>query len=322
MKQSIDTVVVTGAGGYIGGQVGLELIDNGYWVIGIDRRQRPISDLWHQTVVDTFDSDAVGTALKQHQPRAIVHCAGTSLVGPSMTDPAEYYANNVARSIRFLDMVRRVSPNTHIVFASSAATYGNPDPGEIPLLEDGPTVPISPYGHSKLMFEQILADYAQAYGVKYTAFRFFNVCGADPQGRHGQEKAATHIIARYLESVINNTDFTINGNDFDTPDGTCVRDYIHVADIASAIHVAIAEGLQGVYNIGTNRGASNLEIIETAEQVTGTKWTPKFGPRREGDPALLTASADKLMQGSSWRPKYDLNKMIEHAWKWYNRDVV
>lgn len=315
--------MVTGAGGYIGGQVGLEFLDQrNYWVIGVDRRSRPVSNLWHQTIVDGFDSPAVEQALRENRPRAIVHCAGTSLVGPSMTDPGEYYENNVARSIRFLDMVRRHSPDTQIVFASSAATYGNPDAGIVPLLEDGPTVPISPYGWSKLMFEQVLEDYARAYGIKYTAFRFFNVCGADPAGRHGQEKAATHIIARYLESVLNRTEFTINGRDFATPDGTCVRDYIHVADIASAIRVAVEEGLQGVYNIGTNRGASNLEVVATAEQVTGTKWTPKFGPRREGDPALLTASADKLMQGSSWRPKYDLYAMIEHAWEWYNRDVV
>jgi UDP-glucose 4-epimerase len=239
-----------------------------------------------------------------------------------MTNPADYYENNVSRSIRLLEVVRKYQPEAHFIFASSAATYGNPNPSVVPLREDGPTVPISPYGWSKLMFEQVLADYAQAYGSKYTAFRFFNVCGADPIGRHGQEKAATHIIARYLESVINKKEFVINGNDFATPDGTCVRDYIHVADIASAIRVAIEEGLHGVYNIGTNHGASNLEVVRIAEQVTGTRWSQKFGPQRLGDPALLTASADKLMQDSSWRPKYDLYKMIEHAWEWYKRDVV
>lgn len=322
MKQSIDPILVTGAGGYIGGQAGLELMDHGYHVVGVDRRSRPVSENWTKTITDGFTSEESLKWITRNQPAAIVHCAGTSLVGPSMTDPGEYYRNNVARSIKFLEHVRQYSPNTRIVFASSAATYGNPNASAIPLLEHGPTVPISPYGWSKLMLEQILADYARAYGVNYTAFRFFNVCGADPQGRHGQEKAATHIIARYLESVINETEFVINGNDFDTPDGTCVRDYIHVADIASAIRVAIQEGLQGVYNIGTNKGASNLEVVATAEQVTGTKWLPKFGPRREGDPALLTASADKLMQESSWRPKYDLYKMIEHAWEWYHRDVV
>ena len=323
MKASIDTILVTGAGGYIGGQVGLELADQKkYWVIGIDRRSRPVSDNWHQTIVDGFDSDAVEHAIKENKPRAIVHCAGTSLVGPSMTDPGEYYENNVARSIRFLDMIRRHSPDTRIVFASSAATYGNPSADIVPLREDGPTVPISPYGWSKLMFEQILADYKMAYGLRYTAFRFFNVCGADPQGRHGQEKEATHIIARYLEAVLHEKEFVINGTDFDTPDGTCVRDYIHVADIASAIRVAIEEDLDSVYNIGTNRGASNLEIVRAAEQVTGTRWTERYGDRRAGDPALLTANADKLMIESSWRPKYDLHEMIKHAWEWYKRDVV
>jgi len=323
VKRSIDkTALVTGAGGYIGGQVGLELIDHGYTVIGVDRRRRPISQAWSSTIESSFDSDQTLDFVVECRPDIIVHCAGTSLVGPSMTDPSEYYENNVARSIRLLDVVRKYQPDAHFIFASSAATYGNPDPSVVPLNEDGPTVPISPYGHSKLMFEQILADYARAYGIKYTAFRFFNVCGADPQGRHGQEKAATHIIARYLESVINQKEFVVNGDDFATPDGTCVRDYIHVADIASAIRVAIEEGLCGVYNIGTNQGASNLDVVKIAEQVTGTHWPPKFGPRREGDPALLTASANKLMRDSSWRPRYDLYEMIEHAWEWYQRDVI
>ena len=315
-------MLVTGAGGYIGGQVGLELKAHGYHVAGVDRRARPISQLWDNTIEDTFTSKDSLTWITRNQPQAIVHCAGTSLVGPSMSDPGDYYRNNVAGTIKFLEHVRKYSPRTHVVFASSAATYGNPDPSVVPLREDGPTVPISPYGWSKLMIEQVLEDYARAYGLKYTAFRFFNVCGADPGGRHGQEKAATHIIARYLESVLQEKEFVINGNDFDTPDGTCVRDYIHVADIASAVRVAIEEELDGVYNIGTNRGASNLDVVHAAEQVTGTQWLPKFGARREGDPALLTASADRLMGASSWRPKYDLYEMIEHAWEWYRKDVV
>lgn len=316
------TVLVTGAGGYIGGQVGLELKDHGYTVVGVDRRRRPISRAWSSTIESSFDNDQILDFVAECRPDIIVHCAGTSLVGPSMTDPADYYENNVARSIRLLEVVCKYQPEAHFIFASSAATYGNPDPAVVPLREDGPTVPISPYGWSKLMIEQVLADYSQAYGLKYTAFRFFNVCGADPGGMHGQEKAATHIISRYLESLINEKEFIINGNDFATPDGTCVRDYIHVADIASAIRVAIEEEIRGVYNVGTNHGASNLEVVRTAEQVTGAKWPPKFGPHRLGDPALLTACADKLMQDSSWRPRYSLYEMIEHAWKWYQRDVV
>lgn len=312
-------ILVTGAGGYIGGQVGLELVDHGYQVTGVDRRRRPVSQHWHKTIESGFTSEDTLKWITRNQPAAIVHCAGTSLVGPSMTDPGEYYRNNVSRSIKLLEHVRKYSPRTHVIFASSAATYGNPDPALIPLKEDADTQPISPYGWSKLMFEQILEDYARAYGLRYTAFRFFNVCGADPRGRHGQEKAATHIIARVLESIRDGETFTCYGQDYDTPDGTCIRDYVHVADVASAIRTAIETGITGVYNIGTNQGASNLKIVDTAQEVTRQKIQVEYGPRREGDPDRLLASADRLMADTDWQPQYQLTDMISHAWNWYVR---
>lgn len=313
----MNKIIITGSGGYIGGQIGLDLKDHGYKIVGIDRRTRPLQYRWDQSILTEYNSADALHAITVSQPRAIIHCAGTSLVGPSINDPGEYYHNNVRKTIDLIEHVRLYSPRTHFIFASSAATYGDPDPAQVPLKETAPTVPISPYGQSKLMLEQILADYALAYGLKYTAFRFFNVCGADSQKRHGQEKAATHIIARVLESIKNNTEFVINGKDFATPDGTCIRDYVHVADVASAIRTAITTGITGVYNIGTNQGISNLEIVHEVERITGTKWPEKYGNRRAGDPAILTASADKLMTNTGWKPRYNLTDMITHAWNWY-----
>jgi UDP-glucose-4-epimerase GalE len=240
-----------------------------------------------------------------------------------MLDPGEYYHNNVRKTIDLIEHVRLYSPRTHIIFASSAATYGDPDPTLIPLLETAPTMPISPYGQSKLMIEQVLADYAHAYGLKYTAFRFFNVCGADPQARHGQAPGATHIVARILENYLAGQDFVCNGNDYDTPDGTCIRDYVHVADIADAHILALNKLLvvSDVYNLGTKTGASNLEIIGTAKSVIDDELLWNYGPRREGDPAMLTADATKFSNHANWQPKYNLKDVIQHAWAWYRREL-
>ena len=313
-----DSVLVTGSGGYIGGQVGLELQDHGYDVIGVDRRDRPISRYW-KNIQAGFTSSETLTWITRNQPSTIVHCAGTSLVGPSMTDPGEYYRNNVARTIKLLEHVRQYSPHTRVIFASSAATYGEPDPALVPLQESAPTTPISPYGHSKLMVEQILADYHAAYGLGYVAFRFFNVCGADPQKRHGQENGATHIVARVCESLRDNAVFRLNGNDYNTPDGTCIRDYVHVSDIASAIRFAITrKDMNGVFNIGSAHGHSNQEIMQAAERITGQKLDWQVGPRRLGDPDRLTASPEKL-NALNWKSSFDLDDMIRHAWQWYVR---
>lgn len=313
-----DLILVTGAGGYIGGQVGLELKDHGYQVVGIDRRDRPVSQNWH-TIQDGFTSKEALTWITRNQPRAIVHCAGTSLVGPSMEDPGEYYRNNVGRTIKLLEHVRNYSPNTRVIFASSAATYGEPDAALMPLKETAPTNPISPYGHSKLMVEQILADYHRAYNLGYVAYRFFNVCGADPKGRHGQESAATHIIARVCESLKDGKKFRLNGDDYATPDGTCIRDYVHVADIASAIRFAIANpNMNGVFNIGTSSGLSNREIMTASERITGKTLDWETGPRRSGDPDRLTADPSEL-NNLGWSAGFDLDDMIQHAWAWYVR---
>jgi UDP-glucose 4-epimerase len=188
----------------------------------------------------------------------------------------------------------------------------------LPCQETDALKPISPYGQSKQMVEQILAAYHQAYGLDYVAFRYFNACGADPQARHGQEAGATHIIARLLESVRDDQEFVLYGNDYDTADGTCVRDYVHVSDIAQAHVLALSKTIPaGVYNLGSNNGTSNQEIISAAERITGRKVKVVQGAKRPGDPGVLVASSAKFNTTSKdWR-KYTLDDMIEHAWNWY-----
>jgi len=315
------TVVVTGAAGYIGGEVALLLQDAGHTVIGIDRRPCPahLKDVFDQFVQADFDSDESFKKIIETRPDTIVHCAGTSLVGPSMTYPSDYYYNNVVKTLNLLNIMHSALPKTRLIFSSSAAVYG--EPVITPCHESDPKAPLSPYGQSKLAVEWILESYHHAYGLDYVAFRYFNACGADSQGRHGQEPGATHIIARVLESIRDDAKFTLNGVDYPTPDGTCVRDYVHVEDIARA-HVAamnIESVPTGVYNLGSAAGHSNRQIISAATDVTGQPVDVVLGSARSGDPAELTASPAKFdLQVADWR-KYTLRDMISHAWTWYNK---
>lgn len=310
-------VVVTGAAGYIGGQCALQLLDAGHKVIGIDRRPLPhhLGGIMEFVQAD-FDSDQSYIKIISAQPDAIIHCAGTSLVGPSVAKPSEYYDNNVVKTLRLLGIVTSALPRTRFIFSSSAATYGIPA-ASLPCQETDASRPISPYGESKQMVDQILAAYHRAYGLDYVSFRYFNACGADPQARHGQEPGATHIIARVLESIANGQEFVLYGNDYDTRDGTCVRDYVHVADIAQAHILALSSTIPaGIYNLGSNTGTSNREIIAAAERITGREVKVVQGARRDGDPDALVANADKFSRLTTWR-QFNLDDMIRHAWKWY-----
>jgi UDP-glucose 4-epimerase len=314
-------IVVTGAAGYIGGQTLLKLTDAGHDVLAIDRVPPPghlmtVPCSWH---TGDFVSPLGLDAIKLFCPDAIVHCAGTSLVGPSMITPEDYYNNNFVKTKTLLDfLVRNHYKKVRFIFSSSAATYGNPI--MTPCLEVDPVEPISPYGQSKLMIEWMLKSYHCAYGLDYVAFRYFNACGADSRARHGQAPGATHIIARVLESIKAGTVFTLYGTDYPTDDGTCIRDYIHVEDLADAHILAMDQSIPAdVYNLGTNTGHSNLEVIRQAADVTKIPVTHKNGPQRDGDPAVLTADAGKFMAVSGWQPKYTLQDMIHHAWIWYSR---
>lgn len=314
-------VVVTGGAGYIGGQTVLQLLDAGHSVLAIDRSldPNPLKDCGAKWLTADFAGEVALGAIKSFQPEAIIHCAGTSLVAPSMTDPEDYYNNNFVRTKILCDFLVRNKIKTRLIFSSSAATYGNPI--MTPCQEVDPAEPISPYGESKLMIEWMLRAYQQAYGLDYVAFRYFNACGADSQARHGQRPGATHIIARVLEALRDNTgEFVLNGTDFETEDGTCVRDYVHVEDLADAHIRAIDSNIpSGIYNLGTNTGYSNLQIIHGAIAVTKRDLSYSTGPRRAGDPAQLTADASKFVSTSGWTPKYGLEDILQHAWAWYTR---
>jgi UDP-glucose 4-epimerase len=314
------TVVVTGAAGYIGGQTALMLADSGYRVVGIDKSKCPkrLKSVFDDYVERDFsDSDALVKVLI-HEPSAIIHCAATSLVGPSIRHPGRYFENNVVNTLTLLDQVRRSMPKTRVIFSSSAAVYG--EPVMTPCHEVDPCEPISPYGDSKLMVEKIMAAYHTAYKLDYVAFRYFNACGADSQGRYGQTEDATHIIARVLEAIKDDREFTLNGVDYPTPDGSCVRDYVHVEDIARAHVMALnTEIPAGIYNLGSNTGTSNREIIAAAERITGKKLKVVMGAARPGDPAVLTASAAKFGRVATGWKQFELDDMIQHAWNWYVR---
>jgi len=312
--------VVTGVAGYIGGQVALQLKDAGHTVVGIDRRplQKHQKGLLDSFVLADFDSDTAFKKLLNVRPDAIVHCAGTSLVGPSIKNPSEYYFNNVAKTLELITFITRAMPQTRFIFSSSAATYG--EPVMVPCDEVDPTEPVSPYGESKLMIDMMLESYHRAYGLDYVSFRYFNACGADPRGRHGQEPGATHIIARVLESIRDNQEFTLYGDNYPTPDGTCIRDYVHVDDIARAHVLALDQTIPaGIYNLGSNMGTSNREIIAAAERITNKTLTVTVGEQRVGDPPVLTASADKFNAVAGAWQAHNLDDMIQHAWAWYVR---
>ena len=312
-------VIVTGVAGYIGGQIALRLKDAGYTVYGIDRRESPkhLLGVCDGFLYQDFASDVALSWIIQKQPKAIIHCAGTSLVGPSVKDPSEYYNNNVVKTLRLLDIVKNSLPKCKFIFSSSAATYGEPVMN--PIHEVDPKEPVSPYGESKLMIDMMLESYHKAYGLEYVSFRYFNACGADPQGRHGQEPGATHLIAKLLEATRDDGQFRIYGDDYPTDDGTCVRDYVHVDDVAQAHVLALYMRVPpGVYNLGSNQGTSVKQVMDRARTIIGKMPYIGVEARREGDPPVLVASADKY-DAIGWRKNYTLDDMIQHSWNWYNR---
>lgn len=313
-------IIVTGASGFIGGQTAIQLKSAGYQVVGIDLLP-PTSELsvvFDEFFQGNFASDVALRLVSNFNPVAIIHCAGTSLVGPSVLNPEVYYQNNFVRTKVLLDYIVANKLNIRVIFSSSASVYG--EPIMTPCHEVDPSIPVSPYGESKHMVEMMLNSYHRAYGLDFVTFRYFNACGADSQARHGQRAGATHIIARVLESIRDNQEFTLYGNNYPTPDGTCVRDYVHVEDIARAHVLAISADVDsGIYNLGSNNGTSNQEIINAAERITGQKLKVVLGPQRNGDPAVLTASAAKFgLVAGKWK-HHELDDMIQHAWNWYVR---
>lgn len=317
------TVLVTGASGYIGGQTVLRLSELGYTVVGIDLvvPSEVINSACSQFYVKDIEDIPTMNIMRTHNIDTIIHCAGSVLVGESVSDPRKYYQNNFVKTkilIDYLISVRLVD-KVRFIFSSSAAIYGEPFLN--PCDELAPPWPINPYGESKLMVEMAAKSYQQAYGLDFIGFRYFNAAGADSQGRHGQAPKASHIIARVLESIRDQQQFTLHGADYATKDGTCIRDYVHVEDIAAA-HIRALDRTavpSGIYNLSNGTGYSNYTVINEAIAVTGQKINLVVGDRRLGDPEELIADGKLFTQVSGWAPKYNLNSMIQHAWTWYNK---
>ena len=320
------TVVVTGGCGYIGSHVARAFKQNNDTVHIIDQvnREHTLKDIDGYLIAD-FASDEALAMIFNLAPDVVVHCAGTSLVGPSMTDPAEYYTNNIVKTIALLNVVRHMSKRPVILFSSSASVYGVPDTW--PTDEGSDIQPISPYGATKAMTERILDDYFKAYDIHSMCFRYFNAAGAEPFNSDlGQEPGATHIVARALEASIADRAFTINGDDYDTDDGTCVRDYVHVWDLAQAHILGVNYLLDdypqpGAYvlNLGTREGISNKQIVDYVFNKYGLPFV-NYGPKRPGDPDILVADATQAKNLLGWVPKYsNIETIIDSAHKWYTK---
>lgn len=319
-------VLVTGGAGYIGSHAVKALVQAGHEVVVFDNLSTG-----HRAAVkkipfvlgDLTRMDDLQSALTEGPFDAVMHFAAKSLVGESMQNPAFYYANNVAGGIALLETARQAGAKC-VIFSSTAAVYG--EPIETPITEAHPLRPTSVYGRTKLMFEQILHDYSDVYGLRFAALRYFNAAGADPSGEIGEDHdPETHLIPILLQVALGQREaVTIYGVDYPTPDGTCIRDYIHVTDLARA-HVLALEALSagapsGVYNLGNGSGFSVREVIATVERVVGSGIPVKEGARRAGDPAVLVAGAEKALSELGWKPEYpSLDAIVSSAWQWHRR---
>ncbi len=322
-------VLVAGGAGFIGSHTVRELLERGVEVTIFDdfstgrRELVPGGKAVAVVKGDLMDREAVRAAFRKRRFDAVLHFASLIQVGESYKDPAKYYTHNLDTSLNLLDAMRE-SGVGNFIFSSSAAVYGVPE--TIPIPEDHPLKPINPYGRTKLFVERILEDYGRAYGLRYVSLRYFNAAGADPEGRLGEmHDPETHLIPNIFLHLLGRAPaLEVFGTDFPTPDGTAVRDYIHVTDLAVAHVLALEKLMAGgkslVLNLGTNRGYSVLEVVRKAEEVTGRKVSIEKRPRREGDVAVLLASKEKAERLLGWTLRLsDIETIIRTAWRWHQK---
>ena len=317
-------ILVTGGAGYIGSHTVRALIDAGFTPIVVDNFSRGHHSAIPKGVkvveLDIADLKLVNI-MKEDNIKGIMHFAAHSQVGESMINPSIYYENNVVGSYRLIESARQAGVQ-HFVFSSTAAVYGEPE--EVPIKETAKLQPTNVYGRTKLMIEEMLHDYSSIYGSTYVALRYFNAAGADESGKIGEDHSPeTHLIPLVLEAALKKrSHITVFGTDYDTSDGTCIRDYIHVTDLASAhvlaMNYLINGGESRAFNLGSGNGFSVKDIIETAKNVTGIDIPVKYGERRAGDPSTLIASSEYIKDVLGWNPQHsELSQIIGDAWRWH-----
>ncbi|BCB05859.1 UDP-glucose 4-epimerase GalE [Bacillus sp. KH172YL63] len=322
-------ILVVGGAGYIGSHLVKELAEQNEVVV-LDNlstgHEYLIDQRVHFVQGDLGDRETLNQLFSNYPIKAVMHFAANSLVGESVQNPFKYYENNVSNTLTLLNVMLKHGVKKFI-FSSTAATYGIPETDTI--TEETVTNPINPYGHSKLMVEQILEDLHQAYGLNYVVLRYFNAAGAHVSGEIGENHdPETHLIPIVLEQLLGKREsISVFGTDYDTHDGTCIRDYIHVTDLANAhilsLNALLEEKLQkATYNLGNGKGYSVKEIIDTCERVTGIEANVILSDRRPGDPAILVASSEKIYRELGWKTKYTLEDIIESAWKWHKSSMT
>lgn len=329
MSAAPKTVLVTGGAGYIGSHACKALARAGYLPVAYDNLVHGHRDAvkWGPLEEgDIADRSRLDAVIVRHRPAAVMHFAAHAYVGESVGDPGKYYRNNVAGSLHLLEAMRDHGID-RMVFSSTCATYGEPQ--RLPLGEDHPQHPINPYGASKLMVERMLADFGAAHGLRSTCLRYFNAAGADPDGEIGEaHDPETHLVPLLLQAAAGaRPHVTVFGEDYPTADGTCVRDYIHVTDLADA-HVLALRALEpgrgsSVYNLGNGRGFSVREVVEAVRRVTGREVPVVVGPRRDGDPPVLVGDASRIRAELGWEPALGaLDDMIGTAWRWHQAQAA
>ena len=325
-EESRMAILICGGAGYIGSHANKLLSQKGYETVVFDNliygHREAVK--WGKFIKgDLKNPEKINAVFENYPIDAVMHFAAYAYVGESVAEPEKYYINNVANTLNLLHAMRDHGCNK-IIFSSTCATYG--EPGKVPITEDMPQKPVNPYGASKFMVERILMDYAKAYDLKYIALRYFNAAGADPEGEIGEDHdPETHLIPLVLDAASGKRpDIKVFGADYPTRDGSCIRDYIHVTDLASAHLLALEYlnngGESGCFNLGNEQGTSVMEVIEAVRKVTGKDFQVTSVDRRPGDPAVLVGSSEKAKQVLGWKPEYgDIETIVEHAWKWHER---